>query len=1585
MNDQDPQGAGTVDAKAPASKNRSRRRRFQLVIQLRATVRHPFNPRKRKKYRDKLIDHTPYNTSVSSDLEAAWYLIRHKDVAAAKADPRKHYQRYGKAEGRSWGLPKETALEEQKRRYLKLNPDVAAKGLDAVQHFIQSGAAEGRDWPFLDHSAEEQAANLLPSLELLSFTIDPALAAVPALNVLVPGLALKHLTGGPNTAINLACRLAATGIKVRLVSTNAVPDEDQSAFWTHAALLSGTDARSHGVELVDASARERPMSLGVNDLFMATAWWTAQAVKYAIRHTRHKRFFYIIQDYEPLLHAASTAQALASETYCLDHVPIINSQLLYDHLVKHKVGCFADPDFASRALVFEPAIDPTLFHPAEAVAAANGKKRLLMYARPTKGERNLFELGVAALRVLIARGEFDFTQWDFHGMGEDFAPVWLGPHIQLTALPWKGLQGYAQFMRESDVLLSLMHSPHPSYPPLEMAACGRPVVTTTFGSKTAARLAEISPNIIGVDPTLEGIADGLAEAFRRDGTRDKIKMPQTWSESFARIIPGLHDTAFALLGAPVRTAAFGNASGSPSIFPGFGTWPSDGYETYRQTMLAERAALYASPAPQLLSFITPVWNTASRFLFELAETVLGQDSGCEFEWLILDNGSDSAETRQALAAIADHPAVHLSRVEQNIGIVPALRYLLEHAHNRYIVPLDSDDLITPDCVRVMTSALQKAGFPAIAYSDEDKQLQGHQRDPYNKPDWDPVLFTHSCYIAHLCAIDREVALQLGCYTNREAEGSSDWDSFTRFLVAGHTPIHIPELIYTWRMHPQSTSLDISSKSYIHDSQKSVLEMFLRGRRADSHYSVEFSPLFDGTPDWRFVRDPGKPKSITTLLFGPGANRSSFGPGFEGHRVEKVESADLSVLLDHARQASADGRYVHLLAPEVTIEDPNWSSEALAMFELFPDTAIVGGRIVKDGVIVAADDYFGFNGACNSPNLGRTAKDPGYFAQLLKPHSVSAVPVQHCVLDASFLAEVLPSLIQAGVTNGALSMWLAAAARRRQKRCVYTPFFAASTRKTFSAPSSVEVAAFTLAYGNLIPDRALMSPRLGLTPQTAYEPTSRETRLAQEAAARVPPPLSYPERHAAELTARRATAAMPNTLQADISILTTIYINTDAALFRDTAASLFAQTLPFREWIVLAHGPISEALEKVLEEISADPRVRALRRDKNLGIIGGMRLCLEEASGRFCLPMDADDLLTVDALQVVMNSFSETKDTYFAFSDEDILSGGSLQSPIKRTAFDPILNNADSTIWHLCAFARQRALELGVYSDKGAEFCHDWDTALRFSRAGETMLHIPHVLYHWRHHAKSTSNSGTVNDGSQASVKYVLSEIKKNQKCPDLYKIEPYPINRGVEQLSLKRRNSAPLPLCLIYMVRGSGSHSVPDKVLAVLPIGETRILHLVSGDMFDREDLARIVREVTSDYLVLLDERLYPSNDNGPWDAMQLFEMHSDVAAVAGRIIDTRDQVAACCETLSGRALTSEWIGKPRTYPGEQALALKPQTAIGIVEGYSYCSKQTLTLALERCTASVTLTELCAGIAETSKARGMRLAYSPLCEAQRTK
>ena len=48
------------------------------------------------------------------------------------------------------------------------------------------------------------------------------------------------------------------------------------------------------LELVDASDRSKPILIGANDVFFATAWWTAQMANWGRPLTGNRPFIYLI-------------------------------------------------------------------------------------------------------------------------------------------------------------------------------------------------------------------------------------------------------------------------------------------------------------------------------------------------------------------------------------------------------------------------------------------------------------------------------------------------------------------------------------------------------------------------------------------------------------------------------------------------------------------------------------------------------------------------------------------------------------------------------------------------------------------------------------------------------------------------------------------------------------------------------------------------------------------------------------------------------------------------------------------------------------------------------------------------------------------------------------------------------------------------------------------------------------------------------------------------------------------------------------------------------------------------------------------
>ncbi|MBN2645388.1 MAG: hypothetical protein JXR59_07945 [Desulfuromonadaceae bacterium] len=336
------------------------------------------------------------------------------------------------------------------------------------------------------------------------------------LNLLVPALDIQHLFGGIATALSLFEALVAeVGLDhVRIILT------DQQRF-EHAnnPAFADWDVRTLDQEdrpgrcIVAAGDRHaRSLAVGPGDRFVATAWWTALSAR-AIQDwqaatcqlPQPAKYLYLIQDYEPGFYPWSSRYALAESTYhdAERFMALFNTSLLQRYFIQ--MG-YRFP----QAHAFEPVLHPSLRQQRKRLQGQAKERRLLVYGRPGVA-RNAFELTVMALRAWVARG--GGAGWRFVSAGEAHPAIQLGPDCQLTALGKLSLEQYASELSRAAVGLSLMISPHPSYPPLEMAAFGLQVVSNSYGPKD---LSELHPAILTVQPlTPAAIAEKLDLAAQR--------------------------------------------------------------------------------------------------------------------------------------------------------------------------------------------------------------------------------------------------------------------------------------------------------------------------------------------------------------------------------------------------------------------------------------------------------------------------------------------------------------------------------------------------------------------------------------------------------------------------------------------------------------------------------------------------------------------------------------------------------------------------------------------------------------------------------------------------------------------------------------------------------------------------------------------------------------------------------------------------------------------------------------------------------------------------------------------------------------
>ena len=288
------------------------------------------------------------------------------------------------------------------------------------------------------------------------------------------------------------------------------------------------------------SAKNQPLAVRRNDLFLAYNWWTALNLRglLAQQHAsfqtaRRQPLIYIVQEYEPAFHGMSSTHMFARAAFdgAGRTFGVFNSRELhaYFRLQGHSF---------EREFVFSPRM-PRSLKEARSGSCPPKQKIILVYGRPMIS-RNCFSGVVGGLKAFV-RSYPEFDEWKFLSAGVAHAPIDLGQGQMLKPLGKLSIEEYARTLETAAVGLSLMASPHPSYPPLEMAHFGVRTITNDYPCK---KLSDAHENIVSVKNILpETIAQALGgecRAFVVDphrGWKGKSMLPDYLDDNHFPFLP----------------------------------------------------------------------------------------------------------------------------------------------------------------------------------------------------------------------------------------------------------------------------------------------------------------------------------------------------------------------------------------------------------------------------------------------------------------------------------------------------------------------------------------------------------------------------------------------------------------------------------------------------------------------------------------------------------------------------------------------------------------------------------------------------------------------------------------------------------------------------------------------------------------------------------------------------------------------------------------------------------------------------------------------------------------------------------------
>lgn len=336
--------------------------------------------------------------------------------------------------------------------------------------------------------------------------IDPS--PRPRLTLVIPSLSPKVAFGGVATGVEIFLEIGRrAGADLRILLDDFEHGVDASLV---DKVARGLGQASEEIEIVPRKGQAPRVAVRANDVFFTFNWWTTLNTRGLLRDQARafgvapRPHLYAIQEYEPQFDPFSSTHMMARLAFTPKSPcwGLFNSGELHAYFVAqgHRV---------ERAFVFEPKLSAGL-RPFLQGSAPVKAKRILVYGRPTI-PRNCYPAVEKGLRRW-AEQYGDFADWEVVSAGLPHPPVSLGGGRAMRSLGKLSLEDYGAMLRTTAVGLSLMASPHPSYPPLEMAHFGVRTITNGYGVKD---LSSSHENIISLeDIAPQTIAEALAEACR---------------------------------------------------------------------------------------------------------------------------------------------------------------------------------------------------------------------------------------------------------------------------------------------------------------------------------------------------------------------------------------------------------------------------------------------------------------------------------------------------------------------------------------------------------------------------------------------------------------------------------------------------------------------------------------------------------------------------------------------------------------------------------------------------------------------------------------------------------------------------------------------------------------------------------------------------------------------------------------------------------------------------------------------------------------------------------------------------------------
>lgn len=467
------------------------------------------------------------------------------------------------------------------------------------------------------------------------------------------------------------------------------------------------------------------------------------------------------------------------------------------------------------------------------------------------------------------------------------------------------------------------------------------------------------------------------------------------------------------------------------------------------------------------SVIMPVFNPRLIWLRQAIDSVRNQIYP-NWQLCIADDASTNSDVIQYLNKVAvEDRRISISYRKQRGDISKASNDALLLAKHDWVVLLDHDDELKKDSLFWVAQAIMLNSGAKIIYSDEDKiNDYGFRSDPFFKPDWNQRLLLSYNYFCHLLALNKKMVQEIGAFRTG-FEGAQDYDLVLRCVekCRAEEIVHIPRILYHWRVHSQSTAAGIGTKPRAEEAgQRALTEHLARTKVSGTVncvpggyrviYKVKRKPLVSiiiPTRDQAEILKKCVDSIVSKTLYRNYEiiiidNGSTEDDSLA--LLKKYKSQGISVIKDYGSFnysrlnnkacKTAKGDLLHLMNNDIEITMSEWLDVMVSEI-MQKQVGVVGAKLLyPKGTIQHAGVILGVGGVAGHVNKNAEKDTAGYFSRARLSQDLSACTAA-CLLIKRELFKKVGGLDEKNLKVAFNDVDLCLKIRKLGFRIIWTPF------------------------------------------------------------------------------------------------------------------------------------------------------------------------------------------------------------------------------------------------------------------------------------------------------------------------------------------------------------------------------------------------------------------------------------------------------------------------------------------------------------------------------------------------------------------